>query len=153
MKRVLGYAATIAVVLLFATTAVAGELVNVAGASGIALDGYDPVTFFTDGKPTHGDPGVTATYKGATYQFASKAHKAQFEGNPEKYAPQFGGFCAYGAALGKLFPVDIATWQIRNEKLYLNLNPAIASEFNKNPEKNISRAEANWPGLVKQYGR
>jgi YHS domain len=93
MKHFLGYVET---------TAVAGEVVNVAGASGIAVGGYDPVAFFTDGKPTPGDPGVTSTYKGATYLFASKAHKAQFEANPEEYVPQFGGFCAYGAALGAL---------------------------------------------------
>lgn len=153
MKRLLGYAATIAVVVLFATTALAGELVNVAGASGIALGGYDPVAFFTDGKPTHGDPGVTSTYKGATYHFASKAHKTQFEANPEKYVPQFGGYCAYGAALGALFPVDISTWQVRNGKLYLNLNPAIAAEFNKDPAGHIAKAEKNWPGLVKKFSK
>jgi YHS domain-containing protein len=135
-----------------ATTAVAGEVVNVAGASGIAVGGYDPVAFFTDGKPTPGDPGVTSTYKGATYLFASKAHKTQFEGHPEKYVPQFGGFCAYGAALGGLFPVDINTWQVRNGKLYLNLNPAISAEFNKDPAGFIAKAEENWPGLVKKYG-
>lgn len=105
MKHFLGYVATIAVVALFATTAVAGEVVNVAGASRIAVGGYDPVAFFTDGKPTPGDPGITSTHKGAIYLFASKAHKTQFEANPEKYVPQFGGFCAYGAALGALFPV------------------------------------------------
>ncbi len=152
MKRFLGYVATIAVAALIATTAVAGEVVNVAGASGIAVGGYDPVAFFTDGKPTPGDPGVTSTYKGAIYLFASKAHKTQFEANPEKYVPQFGGFCAYGAALGALFPVDINTWQVRNGKLYLNLNPAISAEFNKDPAGFIAKAEKNWPGLVKKYG-
>jgi YHS domain-containing protein len=152
MKHFLGYVATIAVVTLFATTAVAGEVVNVAGASRIAVGGYDPVAFFTDGKPTPGDPGVTSTYKGAIYLFASKAHKTQFEANPEKYVPQFGGFCSYGAALGALFPVDINTWQVRNGKLYLNLNPAISAEFNKDPAGFIAKAEKNWPGLVKKYG-
>ncbi|MBI5576458.1 MAG: YHS domain-containing protein [Deltaproteobacteria bacterium] len=148
MKRLISTFAMIAVVVLFASAASAANLVNVAGASGIALNGYDPVAFFTDGKPTHGDPGVTSTYNGAKYLFASKAHKAQFDADPEKFVPQFGGFCAYGAALGALFPVDISTWQIRDGKLYLNLNPAIAKEFNKNPAGNIAKAEKNWPGLV-----
>ena len=151
MKSLLYIVATFAVVALFVSTAVAGNLVNVAGASGIALDGYDPVAFFTDGKPTHGDPAISSTYKGAKYLFASKEHKSQFEADPEKFVPQYGGFCAYGAALGALFPVDISTWQIRNGKLYLNLNPAIATEFNKNPEGNIAKAEKNWPGLVKKH--
>src|SRR5512134_706734 len=133
MNRLLRSITGSSVGALSATTAVAGELVNVAGASGIAVGGYDPVAFFTDGKPMAGDPGITSTYKGAKYLFASKAHKASFEADPEKYVPQFGGFCAYGAALGALFPVDISTWQIQNGKLYLNLNPAISAEFNKDP--------------------
>lgn len=159
MKSLFRFVAMIALGVLFATTAVAattafaGEPVNVAGASGIALGGYDTVAFFTDGRPVHGDPGVTSTHKGAKYFFASNAHKAQFDANPEKYVPQFGGYCAYGAALGALFPVDISTWQIRNDKLYLNLNPAIAAEFNKNPMGHIAKAEKNWPGLVKKFSR
>jgi YHS domain-containing protein len=153
MKSLLRTIAAIAVVALFASTAVAGSLVNVAGASGIAVGGYDTVAFFTDGKPTAGDPSISSTYKGATYFFASKAHKSQFDADPEKYAPQFGGFCAYGAALGALFPVDISTWQIRNGKLYLNLNPAISAEFNKDPAAFIAKAEKNWPGLLKKHSQ
>jgi YHS domain-containing protein len=151
MKSLLFTIATTAVAALLATTAVAGNLVNVAGASGIALDGYDTVAFFTDGKPAHGDPSISSTYKGAKYFFASKAHKSQFDADPEKYVPQFGGFCAYGAALGALFPVDINTWQIRDGKLYLNLNPAIATEFNKSPDRHIAKAGKNWPGLVGRF--
>jgi hypothetical protein len=151
MKSLLRFVATIAAVVLFATTAVAGDLVNVAGASGIALNGYDPVAFFNDGKPTHGDPAVTTIHKGATYLFASKAHKAMFEADPAKYAPQFGGYCAFGASVGALFPVDINTWQVRNGKLYLNLNPAIANQFNKDIDGNIAKAEKKWPDLVKKH--
>jgi YHS domain-containing protein len=129
----------------------AGELVNVAGASGIALDGYDPVAFFTDNRPTHGDPAISATYKGAKYLFASKEHKVKFEADPQKYVPQFGGYCAFGAALGALFPVDINTWQIRDGKLYLNFNQAILAKFNKDFEGYVAKAEKNWPGLVKKH--
>jgi YHS domain-containing protein len=144
---------------LMATSAVlttsvsAGDLVNVAGASGIALDGYDPVAFFTDGKPTHGEPGVSATYKGATYLFASKENKVKFESGPEKYVPQFGGYCAFGVAVNALFPVDISTWQIRDEKLYLNLNPSILEQFNKDFGGYVAKAEKNWPGLVKKNAK
>lgn len=158
MKNLLRTFAVIAAAFLFSTAAIAaptsgmGTLVNVAGASGIALDGYDPVAFFTDGKPAHGDPGVKSTYRSATYFFASKAHKARFDSDPEKYVPQFGGYCAYGAALGALFPVDITTWQVRNGKLYLNLNPTVAAEFNKDPAGFIAKAEKKWPGLVKEFG-
>jgi YHS domain-containing protein len=130
--------------------AVATDLVNVAGASGIALGGYDPVAFFTDGRPVHGDPGITASYRGATYLLASKQHKAAFESDPEKYVPGFGGHCAFGVAVGHLFPVDINTWQIRDGKLYLNLNPAIAEQFYADFEAMLAAAEKNWPELVEE---
>jgi YHS domain-containing protein len=151
MNRLLQSIAAIAAVPVLATSAVAGNLVNVAGASGIALDGYDPVAFFTEKAPAHGDPSITATYKGAMYLFASKAHKRQFEADPEKYVPQYGGYCAFGVAVGALFPVDINTWQIRNGKLYLNLNPEILKQFNQSFDGNVAKAERNWPGLVKQH--
>jgi len=144
---------SIAAVVLFAISAFAGNLVNVAHRTGIALDGYDPVAFFTDQKPTNGDPSFSATYKGATYLFASKDHQKKFTTEPEKYVPQFGGYCAYGASEGALFPVDINTWQVRNGKLYLNLNPTILEEFNKNFDLDVAKAEKNWPDLVAKNGK
>jgi YHS domain-containing protein len=131
----------------------AQHLVNVAGASGVALDGYDPVAFFTEGKAVNGDHTISSTHKGATYFFASKEHREAFEADQEAYVPQFGGYCAYGVAKGGLFPVDITTWQIRDGKLYLNLNPAMVEQFNKDLEGNVARAQRNWPELVKQKGR
>jgi YHS domain-containing protein len=150
MKNIL---TSIAAVALLSISAFAGDLVNVSGASGIALDGYDPVAFFTDAKPVNGDPGITAKYQGATYFFASKEHRKAFEAAPEKYAPQCGGYCAYGVAVGALFPVDISTWQIRDGKLYLNLNPAILAKFNEDFAKNVAKADKNWPGLVKKNAK
>lgn len=150
MKRVL---TTIASMALLATPMFAGQLVNVSGASGIALDGYDPVAFFTLAKPTHGDPGISATHEGATYLFASKEHKRMFEANPGKYLPQFGGYCAYGAALNALFPVDISTWQVRDGKLYLNLNPTILKAFNQDFSGNVEKARKNWPVLVQKNAK
>jgi len=120
---------------------------NIAGSSSVAVSGYDPVAFFTEGKPVHGDPGISAKHKGATYFFSSKDNRKAFEAAPDKYAPQYGGYCAYGVALGALFPVDVSTWQVRDGKLYLNLNPEILKAFNKDLEKNITKADKNWPGL------
>jgi len=136
-----------------AFTAKAGDLVNVSGASNIAVGGYDTVAFFTDHKPVNGDPGITATYQGATYIFASKEHKDLFESAPEKYAPQCGGFCAFGVSVGALFPVDIGTWQIRNDKLYLNLNKNILKKFNADFDANVGKASKNWPTIVEQHGK
>jgi len=139
--------------VLFTGDSYGKDLVNVSGASGIALSGYDPVAFFTKKKPTHGDPSITAKHKGATYLFSSKANQKAFKKAPAKYAPQYGGFCAYGATLNALFPVDVSTWQVRNGKLYLNLNPEIVKAFNKGLDKNIQKAEKNWPKLVTKHSK
>ena len=129
------------------------QLVNVSGASGIAINGYDPVAFFTDKEPVHGNFKISAEHRGATYFFASEKHKAMFAKDPDKYAPQCGGFCAFGVSVGALFPVDINTWQVQNDKLYLNLNPDILKMFNDNLDDNIAKSAANWPGLVKQHSK
>lgn len=141
---------SIAALLLLATSTFAGNLVNVSGASKAAVNGFDPVAFFTDSKPVNGSPFITAEHQGATYYFATEEHKKLFAANPEKYAPQFGGFCAFGVAEGKLFPVDISTWQVRDGKLYLNLNPDVLKAFNADLEGKLAKATQNWPGLVKQ---
>lgn len=143
---------TIAIALLSAS-AFAGNLVNVSGASKAAVNGFDTVAFFTDSKAVNGSPFITAEYQGAVYYFASEEHKSLFTANPEKYAPQCGGFCAYGVALGKLFPVDISTWQVREGKLYLNLNPDILKKFNEDIASQVTKAEKNWPDLVKENGK
>lgn len=134
-------------------TLFAADLVNVSGASRVAIDGFDPVAFFTDSRPVNGSPDFQVMYQGSTYFFASGEHKKRFEENPHRYVPQYGGFCAYGAALDALFPVDINTWQIRNGKLYLNLNPEISKKFNADFDGNIAKADKNWPGLVARNGK
>ena len=151
MKKIIKSMAAIA---LLTISAYAEELVNTAGASGIAVGGFDTVAFFTDKKPVNGDPGISATYQGATYIFASKEHKELFEAAPAKYVPQCGGFCAFGVSVNALFPVDIVnTWQVRNEKLYFNLNKSILKSFNKDFDSNVAKADKNWPGLVAQHGK
>lgn len=148
MKTLRSFAAVAAATLALALTVTAGELVNTAGASGIAVGGYDTVAFFTDHKPVNGDPGISTKYQGATYIFSSKEHKGLFEAAPDKYVPEYGGFCAYGVSVGALFPIDIKTWQVRDGKLYLNLNQSILKKFNADFKGNVSKAEKNWPDLV-----
>ena len=132
------------------TTTITAELVNIAGASNVGLSGYDPVAFVTDSKPVNGDFKITATHRGATYFFANEENKIAFEKDPEKYAPQNGGFCTFGVSVGALFPVDITTWQIYNDKLYLTLNHEVNELFNKDRDGNIAKAAKNWPGLVEK---
>ena len=153
MKTIKNLIALTFTTLALAFSAAAGELVNVSGASNIAVGGYDTVAFFTDKKPVNGDPGISASYQGATYIFASKEHKELFEAAPEKYAPQCGGYCAYGVAVGALFPVDITTWQVREGKLYLNLNKAILKKFNADFDGNVAKAKKNWPDLVAKHSK
>lgn len=144
---------TIIASIFFAATAFAGDLVNIAGASKIAVNGYDTVAFFTANKPIHGSPSITAEHKGAIYLFSSEENKAKFASNPEKYAPQFGGFCAYGASLGALFPIEVDTFQIIDGKLYLNLNPEIVKAFNNDQSGNLAKAKKGWPELVNKNSK
>ncbi|MEO6970892.1 MAG: YHS domain-containing (seleno)protein [Chthoniobacterales bacterium] len=144
---------SIAALVLLSASVFAGDLVNISGASRAAVSGFDPVAFFTDAKLVNGSPFITAEYEGATYFFASEEHKKLFTAAPAKYAPQFGGFCAFGVALDKLFPVDISTWQVRDGKLYLNLNPDILKKFNADFAGNVATANKNWPGLVGKNGK
>ena len=144
---------SIAALVLLSASAFAGNLVNVSGASKAALSGYDPVAFFTDSKPVNGSPFIAAEHQGATYFFATEEHKKLFTEDPDKYVPQFGGFCAYGVSVGKLFPVDITTWQVREGKLYLNLNGDVLKKFNADFDGNVAKADQNWPGLVKKKGK
>lgn len=126
-------------------------IVNTAGASGFALDGFDPVAFFTDENPVNGDPAITSKHRGASYMFATKEHQQMFDANPGEYAPQYGGFCAFGVSVGALFPVDIInTWEVRDGKLTVILNAGLREAFDKDFEQNVAKADENWPRLVSE---
>lgn len=120
--------------------------INVDG-SGVALRGYDPVAYFTAGKPTSGDKQFSAKHDGATYYFASAANRSEFEKNPAKYAPAFGGFCAMGAALGKKLDGDPAYWRVVDGKLYLNVGAPAQKRWLEDIPGNLSKANANWPQI------
>ncbi|MFI4883017.1 MAG: YHS domain-containing (seleno)protein, partial [Phycisphaerales bacterium JB064] len=128
-----------------------GNLVNVSGASGIGLDGFDPVSFFESRSPVNGSPMIRASHAGATYLFATEESKATFLANPDRYAPQYGGFCAFGVSINILLPVDITTAQVRDGKLYLNVNSDILKKFNADFDGSVARANANWPGLFQEH--
>ena len=113
-------------------------------AHGLALGGYDPVAYFDTGKPTHGVEKITASYEGARYLFASEAHRTAFLGDPKKYLPEFGGFCAVGTSFGEKVDIDPETGKVVNGKLYVN-NAKARALFEKDTSGTISRAEHNWP--------
>jgi YHS domain-containing protein len=110
------------------SVALAGPEVNVTqgltlAGTGLAFRGYDPVAYCTDGRPVMSQTIYSAVHSGATYRFATQPHLHAFEANPEKYVPHYGGFCAYGVAVGAKFDRDPMLWKIVDGKLYLNLNP------------------------------
>ena len=120
--------------------------------SGIAIQGYDPVAFFTDHKPVKGDPKFLIKHDGAIYFFASKEHQDLFKENPAKYEPEFGGYCAYGVSRNKLVEIDIDAFQIVNERLLLQYSKGVRDDFNKDSKGNLAKSDANWPGLVAKKG-
>ena len=108
------------------------------------INGYDPVAYFTDGKPVKGNGYHVAEYEGVTYMFANKKHRKMFEADPKKYLPEYGGFCAYGIAVGKKFEIDPEAWKIDHEKLYLNLDKDIQKKWLKDVPGYIQKADSNW---------
>jgi hypothetical protein len=134
--------ALVAVVGLASAAHAAAEL-NVTP-TGLALRGYDPVAYFKAGKPTPGLFDVTAVHKGATYRFASEESKAEFLRDPDRYLPQYGGYCAFGTAMGKKVDGDPEVWRIVDGRLYLNLAPKVATLWQKDVPGNIERANGNW---------
>lgn len=110
----------------------------------LALRGIDPVSYFTEGKPLQGDVEINAEYNGAVYRFASEANKALFVAEPAKYAPQFGGYCAYGLAKGFKFDGDPNVWKIVDGKLYVNLSPKVAELWVAETASLIPDAETQW---------
>ncbi len=109
-----------------------------------AISGYDPVAYFTESKAVRGSGFNVATYNGQTYLFASKENKELFQKNPEKYLPQFGGWCAYGVSIGKKFHTDPNVFAIVDGKLYLNLDKEIQEKWNADQNANIDKAHKNW---------
>jgi len=121
--------------------------------NGLALQGYDPVAYFTDAKPVKGDAKFSAAYKGATYHFASAEHKKTFEADPAKYEPQFGGYCGYAASINKVSPISVDFWEILDGRLVLQHNQKAWNLWHSDVAGNLKKADANWPGLVEKNGK
>jgi YHS domain-containing protein len=146
MKFVVRAAGALAVLSL-SGAAWAGD-VNVQ--DGVAIKGYDPVAYFTDNKPIKGVPAYRADYDGATFEFASEEHRRLFAAMPEKYAPQFGGFCAYGTAVGHKADIDPAAFSIVDGKLYLNHSTEVKAIWANDIPGYIRKAEEAWPAVSRQ---
>lgn len=115
-----------------------------------AIRGYDPVAYFTSGEPTKGSDSYTYEWKGATWYFASQENLDTFKAEPEKYAPQFGGFCAYAVGNGYTYEADPNAWKIVEGKLYLNYSKGIQKKWEAKRDYYIKEANTNWPKLIKE---
>lgn len=141
-----------AMTLTFGTTMPAlaqgppASAVNV-DAEGVALHGHDPVAYFTEGKAVPGAARFEHQWNGARWRFASAANRDAFAKAPDKYAPQFGGYCSWAVSRNYTADVDPAAFAVVNGKLYLNYSTDVQTRWRVDRDGNITKAEGNWPGL------
>lgn len=120
------------------------------GAGDTAILGYDTVAYFTDGRPVKGSDSFVTTWMGAKWKFASQAHLDLFKATPEKYAPQYGGYCAYGVSVDNLVSIEPDKFKIIDGKLYLNYDADVQQKWLKNPIGFIKTADSKFQSLLKQ---
>lgn len=115
---------------------------------GVAVGGYDPVSYFAEGRAVKGKPGIASQHAGVTWRFSSEANRAAFEAEPGRYAPQYGGYCAWAVSRGYTAQGDPEAWKIVDGKLYLNYNREVQSTWQKDIPGNVAKADANWPKVL-----
>ena len=123
--------------------------VSVAYFSDDAVSGYDVVAYFTQGKPVKGSDKFVFEYKDADWSFSSQEHLNLFKADPEKYAPQYGGYCAWSVSQGNSAGSDPLVWRIINDKLYLNYNTDVQKMWLNDSANFIIQADKNWPEVIK----
>ena len=120
---------------------------NNADSKGIVIMSYDPVAYFTAGKPTKGSAAYRAKHEGGIYQFASAENRDRFTAMPDKYAPAYGGWCSYGVRVGKKFRIDPQAWEITDGRLFLQLDLGTKKVWMSEKAKNIEIADRLWPKI------
>lgn len=113
---------------------------------GAAIGGYDPVAYFMKSGPVTGSADHLVEWDGGTWLFSTAANKAAFEAEPETFAPKYGGYCSYAAALNYVAPTSANAWSIHEDRLYLNFNRHVRSVWEQDIPGYVSKADANWPG-------
>lgn len=129
-----------------------GNFFNNTDGNGVILNGYDPVAFFTEGKPVKGDANFQYKFNDAIYYFATREHLDLFKEAPEKYQPQFGGWCAYAVSLGRIAPIDVNTFSIVSGRLFVQHNQRAVNGWNKDVQGNLLLADKYWPEVAKHRG-
>jgi hypothetical protein len=139
-----------AVVVVMPVTAGNPQKMVATGPDDVAIKGYDTVAYFTEGQAMKGNSKLVASWNDAEWHFANVAHRDLFTANPERYAPQFGGFCANGLSKGKKVAADPEAWTIVDGKLYIKFSKAARDRWSKNRAENIKKAEESWAKYQKQ---
>ncbi|MEO6540755.1 MAG: YHS domain-containing (seleno)protein [Ferruginibacter sp.] len=134
-------------VLLVTTGPLLAQKAEVFSTSAGAIRGYDAVEYFKQNKAVKGSPQNVYSWKNAKWYFATKENLENFKATPEKYEPQYGGYCAYGLSEGHKAPTDPNAFTIVNGKLYLNYNLDVRSDWSKSKEERIVTADKNWPAV------
>ncbi|MCE3248337.1 MAG: hypothetical protein K0R41_2162 [Geminicoccaceae bacterium] len=144
------------VVLLIAVgaalPAAAGGVVNSSLLGGVAIEGTDPVAYFDEGEPVAGSSDFEHEWMGATWRFASAENRDRFAADPETYAPQYGGYCAWAVSQGYTAKIDPAAWRIVDGKLYLNYSKDVQTQWAGDIPGNIAKGDANWPQIKADLG-
>lgn len=125
----------------------AKTLVNQSFLGGVAIEGADPVAYHTQGKRVDGDTSITADWNGATWRFSSTAHRDLFLANPNKYAPAYGGYCAWAVSQGYTASIDPDAWSVVDGVLYLNYSKGVQNTWEKDIPGHIASGNENWPGI------
>jgi len=139
--------ASLLIVFFLSSAALAQKAPIYSDASG-AIRGYDPVAYFTEGRPVKGSKEFTHRWNGAEWRFASAENRARFAAAPEKYAPQYGGYCAFGVAGGYAVKIEPDAWSVVDGKLYLNYDRGVQASWKKDVPGYIRKADANWPAVL-----
>jgi YHS domain-containing protein len=135
-------------IVLLGVAGAAPEAADLNAERGVALKGYDAVAYFGEGKAIKGSPNHTVDWSGVTWRFASNEHRNLFEQDPARYAPRFGGYCAFGVAQDKKIDADPTAWSVIGGKLYVYFNKSVRTTWLKDPVGYIEKAERNWPSLA-----
>lgn len=147
-RTILATIAAVASALSLAGTAFAKDPVYTGRFSDDAVDGYDPVAYFTEGKPVEGSDEYTYDYNGAEWKFSSQSNLDAFKADPNAYAPQYGGYCAWAMAKGRFASGDPDNWTIVDGKLYLNYSDSVQRKWEKDIPGFIEKADAQWPQIL-----
>jgi len=148
MNKIKATLITFILTLSFIQATFADEGPTYTNKKGFAIKGYDTVAYFTEKMPVQGSEEFSYSWNHGVWLFANKMNMELFKANPEKYAPQYGGYCAFAAAKGSFAKVDPTQFTVLNDKLYLNYNARIQKKWTKKRDEFIQLGDQNWPELL-----